>query len=901
MMHALYRPLPFVGEVQRYAIEPGWSLAEIAAAVPELPADFAEIGSICINGNPVPAEWWTRVRPRSDARECIVTLHAPLQDSSTLRTVASIAVLIAAVAVSGGALGPAGLGLFGAAFAAGGTGALIGGAAVSVVGSLAIAALIPPPSTAAAAQSASPESFTQGAASLSGNVIAKGRPFPRVVGTRKVFPPLVGQPFVYMTGEDQFVEAIFGLAGPHELEDIRVDGAELSSLSEVEVETREGFATDTALTLIERQTATRTLSLELSRHKILDNSESPTSIDLADQVTPANNVPVWHTVSTKDSPDEFWINLSFVEGLSYDPQGGTLIELPVRLRMRPRGGSSWINLPELHIVSKKMGSFQRSIRLRFGDTVPSPLPVPVTNNDNGFYLAYKVVPGQGTTPPPNPPGDHAILPITAGWTADSAFSLGAGDDVYSSSTSTTTKVTNVALYADRAEIFLPGGTFPKGFWDIQIRSGAALYAATFTLASYDYFSNQGTHGIYDFFEYFTVLGVHRQPSDLVHMRYRMVVDRISDIWREDPAPSRDLALIAIRAKNRSIGQLSTLASGYTSDYVSGTTWNNVITTSNPAPHLRDILTGGLNKNPLPTSLVDNAVLVAWRANCIARGLEVNVVLEGKSVFEAGTVVAAAGMARMRQSEIWDVLIDKDRSAEAVQQIFTPRNSSGLKFEKVFPDLSDGFRVTIMDAAQDYVENEFDVADPLGAGGDVYETMSYDALTDVTLATDRAEFDLKQRRLRMAFYSLTVAAEHLYSRRGDLVGVQNDVLVAMAGFARIKSIVRSGGFITSITLDGTIKTKTATYTPAAIGISVRLTDATVWTKASNVSPSAGDVTVITFGAGVAADPGSTLLDVGCLVATGETGQTYSRMIVFSVTPKDEFTADVVLVDEAPALF
>jgi hypothetical protein len=894
----LYRPLPFLGPVQPYAIEPGRTLAEIAAAVPELPPDFAEIGSICINGQPVPAEWWGRIRPRPDAGDCIVTLHVPLQDSGTLRTVASIAVLVASVAVSGGALGPL------AALSIGGiSGAALAGGAIGIGGALAIAALIPPPSTAAAAAAASPDSFNQGAASLSGNVLAKGRPLPRVCGTRKVFPPLIVQPLVYNIGDDQYVLGVYGLAGPTKLEDIRLDGAELASLSEVTVETREGWNTDAPLTLIDYQPVTRSLALEVSRHVLNANTSNPPggfgpggygSCQLADQSTPANSLPTWQTFSTKDSPDQVLISLQFPEGLSYD-LSAVQVATPIRIRMRPRGGGSWINLPEVHVVSKKVGSFQRTIKLLFGSTVPGTLPTPVTFNDNGFWLAYKVVPGQA--------GGGGISPATAGWTADAAFSTGAGNDVYSSTTAATTKVTNVAFYTDRCEFFLPPATFPQGFWDIQIMQGQAYFAypTNFVPANYTTVT-WGAALVSDFFYYVSAGGFYLIGEDAAHARYRMVIDRVTDIWDGDPCPATDMAKIAILAKNRAIGQLSVLASGYTKDW-NGAAWATDTITSNPAPHFRDVLTGGLTKRPIPTAIIDSPALVAWRADNIARGLEVNVVFEGKSMFECMTVLAAAGMARPRQSEVWDVLVDKDRSAEAVVQIFSPLNSRGFRFEKGFPDLPDGLRVTIADAAQDYATNEFDVADPLGAAGDVYQTISYDALTDVTLATDRAVFDLMQARLRMAFFSLQVSTEHLFSRRGDLVGVQHDVLVQMAGFALIKSIVRSGGFITSITLAGTIRTKTDTYTPAAIGISVRLTDGTVWTKATTVNPAAGEVTLITFGAGVAADPGSTLLDVDCLAATGETGSTYSRMLVFSVLPNksDINLADVVLVDEAPSLF
>jgi hypothetical protein len=48
-------------------------------------------------------------------------------------------------------------------------------------------------------------------------------PLPRVIGHMRIFPPLYSYPLVEIPG-DAAIEAIFGLAGPHKIEDISVNG-----------------------------------------------------------------------------------------------------------------------------------------------------------------------------------------------------------------------------------------------------------------------------------------------------------------------------------------------------------------------------------------------------------------------------------------------------------------------------------------------------------------------------------------------------------------------------------------------------------------------------------------------------------------------------------------------------
>jgi hypothetical protein len=112
-----WRERHFDGALHHEEVPNGGSIAEIVRPMRDLPRGFSEIGEARLNGDLIPRELWARVRPKHGTS---LTLHSPLRGGGagsggsgkqTAAMVATIAVLLAAAAVSGGALGPAGLAL----------------------------------------------------------------------------------------------------------------------------------------------------------------------------------------------------------------------------------------------------------------------------------------------------------------------------------------------------------------------------------------------------------------------------------------------------------------------------------------------------------------------------------------------------------------------------------------------------------------------------------------------------------------------------------------------------------------------------------------------------------------------------------------------------------------------
>jgi hypothetical protein len=114
-----------------------------------------------------------------------------------LRTILLIVVAVVAIWVTGGAAAS----LLGSAFAAGTTGAAVLGAAIGIIGAMAINALIPPPTPKGLNGSSDP--FNQ-LASITGtsNQASPYGVIPCVVGKMRFYPPHAALPYTETLGDD---------------------------------------------------------------------------------------------------------------------------------------------------------------------------------------------------------------------------------------------------------------------------------------------------------------------------------------------------------------------------------------------------------------------------------------------------------------------------------------------------------------------------------------------------------------------------------------------------------------------------------------------------------------------------------------------------------------------------
>lgn len=880
---AVFRP-PFEFKPVIARLPEGLTLAELAQAMPGLPDNFATYGVICINGDPIPRKLWRVVRPKpwASGGPVEITFHATPRGGGEGRgkQIFALVASIALTALSGGILA-GNFATAGGLFAKGSLSATFLSVGVTLGGSLLLSALTAPPT--GGQQQGPRQRPNEGAASAQGNALDPNGPIPRVLGERKVYPPLACEPLTYFDGPNEVVEAVYCLAGPHRLTDIRIGAAEPGGLQSVEIETREGWAGDAPLQLVKRQGRTESVQAELSGH-IVDQDDGSRLDSFTDV---ASAVPRPQVVATRGGPDEHWLHLIFSQGLHYQGDESVRLRVPLRLRIRAKGAADWINLPELHFQGASLRQMRATIKLIWTDRAADPQAA----SFEGWVEARRSAP------------DQTAAPESGGFAAHASFGT-SGAAWLDAGNLGTTGVQRVELDRYEARVLLNSTDFPAGRYEVEITRGVAITQSSWSASGYTV-----SGSVWNLFGY-------RNPSSPVIARSRdgtadtLHLLRSVSIRNAAPVPGGDLALIAVRARNRQLEAVSVVAGGYVPDY-NGSSWSDQVVTSNPAPHLRHVLAGSLNARPVPADLLDDDEILAWRADCIAKGWTCNHLSEDESVLEVAQVLASCGYASLRMSETWGVVRDRDRSAEAPVQIFTPRNSRGLRFERALPDLPDGFRVTFPDAADDYQPRQIDVARPGGLLPlSVPEMITYQGITTEAAARARAEFDLMQAELRSTFWSLTAPAEAIVARRGDLVGISHDMLSRWMGAGRIAGVqLDGGGLATHLILDAAVE---LTNEPEVFSVPdmFAVPDVFVLGAASGLvvreADGPADVLVLTNATGttnelalaVPQDPAPFF--TGALVAVGLASSVVRRLIFFGATPAEDLTADITMIDEAQEL-
>jgi hypothetical protein len=875
------------------------NIEEIVNSIEHKPIGFEEIGEVMVGDSHVPRNMWRYVRPKPGT---VVQLCVALSNSPTLRIVAAIAIVVAAAVA-----GPLGAGYLAGAglFASGSTAFFAASAAISATvaigGTLLLNALAPPPVNPASALAQGQTGSDIRSAGLTGNVVDPGGSAPYVAGYRRVFPPFISPPAIELIGIDEIVEGVYGIIGPAKIADIQLDGTPISQVPNITFEVTEGFINSPQQGLVTRQAKTRNPQLELSKHL----TDATNQLRLRDQGTPEADLPSYHRLTTRDSPDEFWMTINFAQG--FYRTDSAPISVPIRIRIRPTGSSdtSWVSLPEVHFGSNKTNVLQVTVKLMW-KKAGAVLPTPPTFGTAGAVLAYKSVPAQTNTP------------ADSGYDADDYFSAGVGNDLYQSTTVATTNVRNVYLFADRVEYYLDPDTFPKDHYDIEIIRGAYYRNSQFTTSTYVNNVPPG-NGISNYFTYYIDSGGFASvTTDQGVVKDQMIITRTTDVWNEYPlTPGAPFALIAIKAKGRFIQQLSCMAGAYVPLY-NGTDWTTLIDIStNPAEHYRNVLTSRLGAFPKEDDEIDDASIVAWRQSCIDNNYTINAVIQGSKQTDVMNMITSAGKARPLQCETWGVTEDHDRSAEDPIQIFTPRTMADFQWQKTFSPFTDGFRVKFDDSSNNYIEDQIVVLDPEAmTSGARLEDIRYETLVTQNDAIARALFDLKQARRRLTFYSGTVGLDVLKCRRGDLVGVAHDMLASDVGFGRINTVTTSAGNVTAITIDGSVPAPTMDFfnnptltffndptltlfeKPTRMGVMIRCSDGTFLVKEVTAPVPGDDTMTLNF---VTPFTNTGIVTADALVTIGPLTKELLRLVVQSIVTKDEFTATITMVDEANDLF
>lgn len=372
IVHARFNPFAEHEPAISFQVEEGRTVAEIVRAAPGVPDWFWLTGEVRINGHRILRDRWGVVRPKLSRpdRPIIITLHPVYHGggggSSTkniVTTVAAIALVAGATLVSGGLLGPAGFGILGASFAAGGLGANLLAAGLGLGATLLLSTLTPP-----APEKQKQDSTQASTAGIGQNPLKPMQALPVVLGRIRMSPPLIAPPYTTLENGIVFVHAIFGLAGYYEIDtaEILLNAIAIDEFAEAEYQVRDGAPSNAELTICNRTVIQKANANSKLTNFIVESKSSRSAI-LVHQDNPDQDLPQWQFFKTAGDADEIRLRFFWPGGMQ--AFSGDLGHLPIRTEIRERGTSTWLKMPVIHVGSITTNEqIRKEIRLIFANS-----------------------------------------------------------------------------------------------------------------------------------------------------------------------------------------------------------------------------------------------------------------------------------------------------------------------------------------------------------------------------------------------------------------------------------------------------------------------------------------------------------------------------------------------------
>lgn len=865
---------PFRSRELLGTVDAGHTIAELVGEASAL---------VWLDGRAVARERWATVQPGPGQR-----LHIRIvpqgDDKGILRAVLAITIAIAAPYAAAATLGVE----VGALAAT--TGGLGLAAGYGVAGTLALNALIPPPSQNLPVFNAGDPASIPNITGTSN----QAQPFglvPKVYGRHKTFPPVAAQPFTEIQGTDQFLRQVFCFGhGPLRLENIQIGDTAIDQFQDVQYEIRRGYQAD---------------KLKYVDHIILLSTEGyPAtaafgdvySLGFASQTPDGQNFGNTNTKTTSlgdsivfngqaaPSSSAAWdLNGNkpltlYASDVATTPQSVTYdddADQAVRgVSLTAAGSVSLDFVAASGLIEFEDDGEKRKLTVGFLiEASPSGAgsysKVTDTSASGSIRLVDQIYTGFGSDT--GDPGPFVSWIFPGNYVPPSDYDPELWDKVDAS----------FALVGRSTDTQRGSVTFPlaAGDWDIRITRVIS--------GSIDEEASQNRDGINEPLWGNIGLGEAQGQKvfDSVVLTALRTIQSVSPIEQQTDG----LALLAmrIRATDQLQGAIDRASAVVTSILPTwdGSAWVEN-PTSNPAYCYRDVFVGAANPRPVPAARMDDAALVAWAAECDNQGWEFNAPIRSKStVFDIARQVAALGRGAFGMRDgLFSVVLDLPQSVP--RQLFTARNSWGFEATVTYQDQPHGLRAKFVNPDADWQEDELLVyADGYDeTTATEFETFKLFGVTSQDLAFKHARLAMAEAVLRPIGYVLHADIEHIACERGDLVHIQHDAILAGLGTSRIVGV--AGATVTledAFTIEG----------GKSYGLRIRRDDNTHLVE--QVTSGAGTHTEITL----ASAPGG--VQAGDLVAFGELGKETVEAILKSIEPLDDLSARLAFAPHAPALY
>ena len=467
---------------------------------------------------------------------------------------------------------------------------------------------------------------------------------------------------------------------------------------------------------------------------------------------------------------------------------------------------------------------------------------------------------------------------------------------------------------DGFDIYLdPLQGWDRGEYDIRVMRSCAFEAAQFTYSSAAYNYAASAAAAY-FFSYGGAADAYQAARVQNDVSATAVVEHMVTVLNAppiNPAVEPFLTRIAVEVQEMEINSISATFTSYAREW-DGTVWEDTpVPTRNPAALWRDaLLRADINATPLPGEILDEASLETFFTWCAGEGHTCDAVVRDRNVADVLRLLGATSRASPRQSDMWGVVIDRDRTAEPVTALLTPETSQDRGTEIAYENVPHGLRVTYLDETDQYLQKEVEVYRPgfTSENATDIQSQTYEGITSLAKATAQASYDLRQLTLRNVQHKVEVGFEGRFYVRGQLIGLSTEVLLRHAYWGLVKSITTAAGNVTGITLFNVAAlSQSADEVGLAADIdavaditaineqfsaAIRQKDGTVFTAAITQT---ADTSVITFATPVADTNQFAVLQP---VAIGPLGREVKRCLLLHKEQAGDDRWLLTLVPEAP---
>jgi len=872
---------------------------------------------VLLNGHNIDKDFWNTIQ----LKETDSVLIAPKIKEGSFGDFLKLAAVILVTVYTGGAATAAGYSSFASGMIAAGA---------SIATSLALNAIFPPPEIDLGSIPASASSSQMYSITSQSNTAKKYGGVPKVYGVHRIFPTIAANPYTELetditSGElVQFYYCVYDLGyGPMYVDDIRIGDTPLLNFSDMEY----------SLVDFNRPTTPEgdwdnNLKNSLTYYKG-DVEFDNTTVTLDDNEISGGPLSGYQAIresAVNSDGVSQEITLSFLnpQGLiAYGTNGDTFNRnIEMEIQFSKVGEDNWKNCNDLDFVKNFKGVGGSD------STIDTSLTIPAFSATSGIYS--QLTPDEQTKIVSGRNGQNSTISSKATWgipkgatyiiALDSELSIGRyvfwnGNNLGQIASITTSGITGYSKYY----FTVPTTFLIELFTVTKIRS---YYNDVLQNTNYSV-DGQNANKLFKKAEGKFVIS--RKDTGQVYStvkftpkengQFKVRVTRVkttssatfrtqdSLIWasirtRFDRSPivtdKRHTFLeLKIRATNQLNGAIQNLSAVCTSvlDVWDGTQWIKQ-PTNNPAWIFADLLTGEINKRSIPKNRLHVDSLLEWADYCdeipdSPTGQTFNLPrFTSNFVIDFDTTLQSIlnQVANACQASLniidgkYGVLVDKLKTTPV--QIFTPRNSSNFASTKNYSIRPDALKVKFIDPNSSWDINEKIVYDDgineLNAL--TFEEISTFGCIDSDQAWRFGRYMLAQNRLRQETINITVDFEYLVCTRGDYVQITQDVMKVGGTPARVKTVAGN-----IITIDEGIESLEVPYGYVARGVDGIVTSTLTILNSD------------TF------ELDGTIPAVGDLIVIGEVGSIVFDCIVKAISPNDELSATLTLVEKSDAIY